>query len=379
MFKLEKLKNKAVLTIYGYVGGMWMDFRAVHSALAEVEKAGYKKLDFHIHTYGGSVFDGNLIRNFVQGFTKKGEVDFYIDGVCASMGPIITTSGTRTYIAENGYMMIHAPQGGAHGVAKQLVQYAKLLTAMEKDFTVTLVGLTKKTAEEVRQWFDGVDYWFDADECVSLGLAVDKFSPKNDLKLNKEEAQALGAEAVYNKFTAVLQGNIPPQSKSFTNPKSEMDKKAIIARYALTGVTEESTDEQVMAALDEKLKAEKAAAAAASAAANKQVISQIVAQAVADKLITDKQVDEYAGHGEKLGADGLKAIFAYMKPYQPVADLIQGKGKGADGKPIAEDRKGWSWNDYQTKAPEALESMPKTDPELFKALYKAEYKEEPEL
>ena len=151
----------------------------------------------------------------------------------------------------------------------------------------------------------------------------------------------------------------------------------MIARYSLAGVTEESTDEQVLAAIDEKLKTEKAAATAAAAAANKQVISQIVAQAVADKLITDKQADEYNTHGEKLGADGLKAILANMKPYQPIAGMIA--GKGAEGNPSAQDRKGWSWNDYQTKAPEALETMPKTDPELFKALYKAEYKSEPEL
>jgi ATP-dependent protease ClpP protease subunit len=374
MFKLEKLKDKAVLTIYGYVGGYWMDFRAVHAALAEVAKEGYKQLDFHIHTYGGDVFDGNLIINFLEGF--KGEVDIYIDGVCASMGSIIATAGTRVHIIDNGFIMIHAPQGGARGGAKQMIQTAKLLTSIEKNFTSRLVGKTKKTVEEVKAWFDGTDYWFDADECISAGLADDKFTAKNDLKLDKAEAQTLGAEAVYNKFTAVLSG-ASPQNRSFTNPKSEMDKKAMIARYSLAGVTEESTDEQVLAAIDEKLKTEKAAATAAAAAANKQVISQIVAQAVADKLITDKQADEYNTHGEKLGADGLKAILANMKPYQPIAGMIA--GKGAEGNPSAQDRKGWSWNDYQTKAPEALETMPKTDPELFKALYKAEYKSEPEL
>lgn len=374
MFKLEKLKDKAVMTIYGYVGGYWMDFRLVHSAMAEVARDGYKQLDFHIHTYGGSVFDGNLIINFLEGF--KGEVDIYIDGVAASMGAIIATAGTRIHIVENGYMMIHAPQGGAHGIAKQLIQSAKLLTSIEKNFTQRLAAMTKKAADDVKAWFDGTDYWYDADECIALGLATDKFSAKNDLKLQKTDAQSLGAEAVYNRFTALLQGT-PPKNESFTNPKSEMDKKAMIARYSLAGVTEESTDEQVMAALDAKMKAEKDAATAAAAAANKQVISQIVAQAVADKVITDKQADEYAAHGEKLGADGLKAILANMKPYQPIAGMIH--GKGADGKPSAEDRKGWGWNDYQTKAPEALETMPKTDPELFKALYKAEYKSEPEL
>lgn len=376
MFKLEKQKEKAVLTIYGYVGGYWMDFRLVHAALAEVAREGLKQLDFHIHTYGGNVFDGNLIVNFIEGFRKSGgKVTFYIDGVCASMGPIITTSGDDTQIAENGYMMIHSPQGGAYGVAKQLIQYAKLLTSMEKNFTQRLVAMTKKTAEFVRAWFDGVDYWFDADECVALGLASGKFSAVADVQLSKDELKDLGAEAVYNKFTALL--HVQPNSQ--TNPKTEMDKKAMIARYSLTGVTEESTDEQILAALDAKMKSEKDTATQAAAEANKKVISQIVAQAVTDKLITDKQVPEYEAHGEKLGADSLKAILANMKPYQPVAGMIQGKGKEASSSAAATDRSGWSWDEYQENEPRALEAMAKSDPESFKALYKAKYNVEPEV
>lgn len=369
MFKLEKQKDKAVLTVYGYVGGYWMDFRSVHSALAEVAKDGYKQLDFHIHTYGGSVFDGNLIVNFIEGF--KGEVDIYIDGVAASMGSIIATSATRVHIAENGFIMIHVPQGGCTGTAKQLIQDAKLLTAIEKNFVARLVAMTKKTEPDVRAWFDGTDYWFDADEAIAVGLAVSKFSSKSDVRLKKEEAASLGAQAAFNKFTA-LTAEIPQTvTKDITNPQTPMDKQAMITRYGLTGVTAESTDEQVLAALDLKMKADKDAATAAA----KQVIAAIVAQGVADKKITDKQVATFTARGEKLGADELKALFADMQAYTPVAEHIQ--GKGADGKTGAEDRKNWKWNDYQEKDPEALAAMPTKDPETFKAIYKAEYKVDP--
>lgn len=368
MFKLEKLKDKAVLTIYGYVGGYWMDFRAVHSALAEISKAGYKQLDFHIHTYGGTVFDGNLIVNFLEGF--DGEVDIYVDGVAASMGSIIATAGTRIHIAENGFIMIHSPQGSVHGTSKQMVEYSKLLTSMEKNFTSRLVALTKKSESDVKAWFDGTDYWLDADDCIASGIAVDKFSSKSDVRLKKEELANLGAQAVFNKFTALTSEKTP---KSFTNSQKQMDKKAMIARYGLTGVTDESTDEQVLAALDAKMKADKDAAAAAS----RQVIAGIVAQAVADKKINDKQVATFTARGEKLGADELRALFADMQAYTPVADHI--KGKGADGKAASDDRKNWKWNDYQEKDPEALAEMPTKDPETFKAIYKAEYKTEPEL
>ena len=41
MFKLEKQSDKAVLTIYGYVGGYYLDFRAVNAALEDITKSGF--------------------------------------------------------------------------------------------------------------------------------------------------------------------------------------------------------------------------------------------------------------------------------------------------------------------------------------------------
>ena len=146
MFLLEKKQDKAILIIYGYVGGYYLDYRNVADAIAEITKEGYKKLDFRIHTYGGFVFDGNLIYNFLAGF--KGELNIYVDGVAASMGSIIIMAGDKIHIAENGFIMIHAPEGGAYGNAKDLEQYAKLLRSMEKNF---IKKLKEKTRSEERR------------------------------------------------------------------------------------------------------------------------------------------------------------------------------------------------------------------------------------
>jgi ATP-dependent Clp protease protease subunit len=369
MFKLEKLKDKAVLTIYGYVGGLYLDYRAVNGALAEITKDGYNRLDFRLHTYGGTVFDGNLIYNFIAGF--GGEVDIYIDGVAASMGSIIMTSGTRVHIADNGFVMIHSPRGSGDGTAKDFINYAKLLRSMEKNFTQRLVARTGMTEEEVSVWFDGTDYWFDADEAVEIGLADDKFEPriKGVTKFDKTEAAQIGAKAAYERFAALLE-----ESKSNEN-KNEMNKKDLIDRYKLTGVTADSTDEEVLAAVDVKIKEGEKAQEAARAGLRKS-IEAAVDKAIEDKKITKEQKDKYVERGEKLGLDELNAILADVKPYQPVAGEI--KGKGGEGSANGEDRSKWTWNDYQQKAQADLEAMPKTDPERFKALYKAEYGSNPE-
>lgn len=309
MFKLEKLKDKAVLTIYGYVGGYFMDFRVISKALDEITKTGYTKLDFRMHTYGGYVIDGNLIYNFLSSF--DGEIDIYIDGVAASMGSIIMMAGTRIHIAENAFIMIHAPQGGVRGTAKDMEQGAKLLRSMEKNFKTKLAERTGMTADEVKEWMDGTDYWFDADESVEKGLADDKFNAKvKDIKsLDKEQVAELGAKAVFEKFSALT---INPK-----NNNSEMDKKDLIARYDLDNVTVDNTDEEVMAALDaklqpdgdknvSKLEKEKSDLEAklkvfedAEVEAEKQKCIDLVDAAIEDKKITDSEKEAYVSLAEK--------------------------------------------------------------------------------
>lgn len=367
MFKLEKLTDKAVLTIYGYVGGYYMDFRSVKAALDDIVASGYKKMDYHIHTYGGDVFEGNMMQNFFASF--PGEVDVYIDGVCASMGPLTVIDCVRIHICDNGFLMIHAPQGGARGTAKQMIQTAKLLNSMEKNFVSKLMARTGKPEAEVKQWMDGTDYWFDADEAVAMGLCDSKFSSKIKLTpLAGTEAAQLGAEAVFNRYVALTQNHEIPTINH------DMNKKDLIARYQLTGVTEESTDEQVLAAIDAKLQTGSDAEARAQAAA-KAAIETVVDVAVAAGKIPQPKRDEYVARGEKMGIDDLKAIVADMQVYTPITGQLKGDAPGAN----AGERKGWTWDEYQDKAVAELEAMPKANPDQFKALYKAKFGTEPEV
>jgi ATP-dependent protease ClpP protease subunit len=372
MFKLEKLTDKAVLTIYGYVGGMFLDFRAVNAALEDISKSGYSKLDFHIHTYGGDVFNGNLICNFLDAF--KGDIDMFVDGVAASMGSIIVRSATRIHMAKNGFQMIHAPQGGANGTAKQMEQTAHLLTLMEVNFKDKLME-TGMTEDKVNELMDGTDYWFGAEECVKLGLATDVFDPKvKTTTLDKSEAMQIGAEATFHRFAALL---VDPETNNNKN-KTEMNKEDLIKRYGLTIVTAQSTDEEVLAAVDAKVNAGTTALQAAEnerKATHKKAVATAVDAKIEAKVLTKELREKYLVIGEKLSIDEFNAMLNDLKPYEPIATHITGKKDSA----TTEDRKGWTWDDYQTKAKAELEAMPKVDSETFKALYKAKYGSEPEL
>lgn len=367
MFLLEKKKNKAILTVYGYVGGYYLDYRAVTSAVAEITNEGYTRLDVHLHTYGGYVFDGNLILNALESF--KGEIDMYIDGVAASMGSILIMAGTRIHIAENGFVMIHAPRGGAEGTASDLIKYAKLLRSMEKNFIAKLIARTGKPEDEVAKWMDG-DNWFDADEAIAAGLVDDKFSPKTDTSvIEKSEAVALGAKGTFERFAAL--------TISKPNLKTDMDKKTLIARYGLTTVNEQSSDEEVMAAIDKKLADERTKATnaeAAQKASEKAAIKAAVDAAVKAGKISNEKTDEYVARGEKIGLGELNAILADMHVYNPISKSVQ--GKGTKGEPT--DRTEWDWDKYQKEDPEALTKLRKDDNKAFAALYKAKYGCDPE-
>jgi ATP-dependent Clp endopeptidase proteolytic subunit ClpP len=314
MFKLEKQVNKAILTIYGYVGGNYLDFRAVNNALEDITKLGYSNLDFHIHTYGGSVFDGNLIYNFLASF--KGDVDVYIDGVAASMGSIIIMAGKRIHIAENGFIMIHTPQGGVEGTAKQMSQYAKLLTSMENNFKEKLIQRTGKTENEVNAWFDGTDYWFDSNEALSIGLVDSKFNAKaqNIDNPKKSELRQIGAKALYDRFAA-----------SFVTPNLS-----------------NSTDDKIGWRWHDY---------------QEKAISELEAMPQTDP--------------EKFKCLYLAEFGVYPEGIRPKSQAIE--------TPNNEDRSGWTWHDYQEKAISDLEAMLKTDLKKFNALYFAEFGVYPEI
>lgn len=387
MFRLEKLTDKAVLTIYGYVGGAYLDFRAVEQALHEVKSDGYRNLDFWMHTYGGDVVEGNLMKNFMESFCKNGEIDLYMPGVLASMGAVMMTAATRRHIARNGYVMIHAPSGGCYGNAKDMNQTGKLLTSMEKNFIAELCAITGKPAKEVAQWMDGSDYWFDASECLSNGLVTSIIDAQvTDIQtLSKTEAKAMGARAVYGTYSAITTVNLT---------QTNMDKQALITMHGLSGVTAQSSDADIMAAMqakkaetdrriaDSDRKATEAQATADNERAQREAlesgaIASAVDAAVSAGKITAAKKEEYIARGKKIGITELNAIFADMGVREPIVRQI-----GANGKTPAtggEDRSAWSWKDYQAKAPDALEAMPKADPEAFKALYKAEYGNEPKF
>ncbi|MEI7504813.1 MAG: ATP-dependent Clp protease proteolytic subunit, partial [Paludibacter sp.] len=95
------------IKLYGSIGSSGINSFDFSTQLSELEKSGCKSLTIHMHCYGGSVFEGNVIYNALK--NSKMSIKIVVDGIAASMASIILLAVKDVDIAENGYVMVHRP------------------------------------------------------------------------------------------------------------------------------------------------------------------------------------------------------------------------------------------------------------------------------
>ena len=129
-----------------------------------------------INSPGGSVIDGLAIYD-VMNFVEP-DVATYCMGMCASMGSILVSSGTKgkRYTLPNGEVMIHQVSGGASGQFADMEIAVKHAGRLQDTLYGILAANTGKDIEQIRKDADR-DNWFTAQEAVDYGL-IDKIVTK---------------------------------------------------------------------------------------------------------------------------------------------------------------------------------------------------------
>ena len=348
--KTEKIK------LYGAIEAGENDATSFVQALQKAQSKKPDTIELHIHCPGGDVFEGNIMYNAIK--ESPVPVDVYIDGIAASMASVIMLAARHIYMAKNAFVMIHAPHTFSCGNAEDLEKSAKLLRDLEAIFVDVFSARTGKDKEAVSAWLSG-DNWFNAQEALAEKL-IDGIVEESNIKLNDTEGnlKKTTANALLQRFEAIT--NI------ITNPQNhhEMDKQAIISRYGLTTVTAESSNEDVMAAIEAKINEGKQEAENV----RKAQIKAAIDKAIADKKITEQQRATYEAIGTANGIETLQQVLADIRVMPtPITAKIGGK----QGNP--EDRSSWNWDKWQKEDPRGLEAMEKNNPEAFKALYDAEF------
>lgn len=144
-----------------------------------------KDIHIYINSPGGHVTAGLAIYDTMQFLTC--DVNTYCIGICASMGSVLLTAGTKgkRFALPNSHVMIHQVSGGAQGTAADVERTVEFMYSLKRRLNDVLAHHTGKTAEEVEKDADR-DNYMSAEEAVSYGLVDKLLENKKELSKPKE-------------------------------------------------------------------------------------------------------------------------------------------------------------------------------------------------
>lgn len=341
------------------------DFRA---KCTDLKNSGVTGCHIYLMTSGGDCLQANEIINILRGtfgsYTAEG------GALVASAGTYIAVCASSFVLAKNGQFMIHKPSLWADGNETEIENQLKLLKNITKDYYDTYVSKLKKPEAEFKAKWEAGDFWMTAQEALEWGFVSEIKSQPADI-----DAETAGMiRACGSPFAVSVNSN---------NNNNQLKMKnlvtLLIAAFALSDITSESSEAEVVAALQGKIKPlndEVARLKADAQAQQEGAIKALLDEAQSQGKIVaggGKKIEEIRAAYEKIGqTSGIEALQTILTGLQkPVSIMPQIQG----GKSAQDAEHDWAW--YQTNNPAALSKMEKENPEAFKQLYKAEYGTEP--
>jgi ATP-dependent protease ClpP protease subunit len=160
------------ITLYGNIGpGFFEEGNDAKKIIGEIKAAGAAPIDLHIHSNGGSLFDGYTIFNALQAHTPG--VTVYVDGIAASIAAYIAMAGKTVNMSENAMLMIHNPtiDSGRMDIKKMKNQMS-LLEKVTQSYADAFTRRGVLTTEQVQAMMDA-ETWMTAPEALLAGLCDD--------------------------------------------------------------------------------------------------------------------------------------------------------------------------------------------------------------
>lgn len=337
-------------------GTIWEgDGKYIVSQISKLLSKAKTDVDIHLHTNGGSVFDGNLIYNAIA--KAKANITITIDGLAASMGSIIMLSAHNLKIAENAFIMVHAPSGYQGGNAKDFENTAKLLRSMEGNFIKKLMAKTQLPEADVKDWMNG-DNWFPADEALDLGLVDEVVEPIiEESDLSAYQDVKLSAQ-LFGEFD---KGITPkPKPDNSNNHKNRNEMKLSAESITALGLAPDASDAEINAAIAAQNKKVADLEAKAANEFNAKCTSLVDAAVKSGKVL--------AGEKEAWLNDA-KANFeltSRMLEKLPTKKTLEANETAVTL--VADGTENRTFNEWRKVDPAGLLAIKKTDPERYAAI-----------
>jgi ATP-dependent protease ClpP protease subunit len=172
-FKMEDGEDpsSAELLIFSQIGD-WEEMgdvsaRGFAKELAKLPSS-VKRIDLHINSPGGSVFEASAIYSRLADHRSTKHV--YVDGLAASAASVIAMVGHKIYIRANAMMMIHLPSGITMGNADDMRHMATALDAVTDTMINIYAKRTGGEREAIRDLMAN-ETWFTPQDAVEQGFA----------------------------------------------------------------------------------------------------------------------------------------------------------------------------------------------------------------
>lgn len=287
------------------------------------------KINLHLNSPGGSVYDGWAIFNYLRAYPAP--VTAYVDGMAASIVGVIAMSADEIVMAEASLFHMHLP--GIFGLVgmkvDELEDLTKELRKMDGIIRRIYQKRTNASDEQLEEWMTGETY-FTPEEALEVGL-IDRIEEK----VRMVACAAQWKPERYN-LARHLDVQNKRQNKGETTMSKELETK--VASLTTEKATLQSENDQIKATLNQEKESRQEALKAAQKAtetieANQKRVDAIVA--LSDKYDKDGDLKSSALKAIQSGknADEFKDEVLELVAKRPTSQRLEDGEDGDDNKP----------------------------------------------
>ncbi|WP_288636820.1 MULTISPECIES: Clp protease ClpP [Sphingobacterium] len=241
------------LKIYGDIGPYWgdvnaADFLAVFNALEST----CSRIDIHVNSPGGSVWEGLPIANAIKSSPLYDHIHLYGDGIEFSMAAILMAAAKKgnAHVAKGSLLMFHSASVYGYGNSKSLKKTAEDLEKYDDILASFLVDRLGLSLEQVKaKYFDGEDHYYTPAEALAEGLidVIEDYEAEETPENVKNMSYGQVAAWFQGKINKIETNNSENQNNMF-NKYSKLSELAKVAVNDRTNELFEAVNEQIQKA-----------------------------------------------------------------------------------------------------------------------------------
>jgi len=242
------------LKIYGDIGPYWgdvnaADFLAVFNALEST----CSRIDIHVNSPGGSVWEGLPIANAIKSSPLYDHIHLYGDGIEFSMAAILMAAAKKgnAHVAKGSLLMFHSASVYGYGNSKSLKKTAEDLEKYDDILASFLVDRLGLTLEQVKaKYFDGEDHYYTPAEALAEGLIdiIEDYEAEETPENVKNMSYGQVAAWYQGKINKIETNNSENQNNMLFNKYSKLSELAKVAINDRTTEQFEAVNEQIHSA-----------------------------------------------------------------------------------------------------------------------------------